>query len=87
MSSKTKIVVVHMKELIYTGIFILLGIVLIVLLISMFTPEKSGPMPKTEVKKAGKQGKKITFKQFMMWFLAIIMVVSMVLPALVGFIY
>ena len=51
MSSKTKIVVVHMKELIYTGIFILLGIVLIVLLISMFTPEKSGPMPKTEVKK------------------------------------
>ena len=36
MSSKTKIVVLHMKELIYTGIFILLGIVLIVLLISMF---------------------------------------------------
>ena len=49
MSSKTKIVVVHMKELIYTGIFILLGIVLIVLLISMFTPEK--PEPKAVEKK------------------------------------
>lgn len=49
MSSKTKIVVFHMKELIYTGIFILLGIVLIMLLISMFTPESSEktPTPKT----------------------------------------
>ena len=49
MSSKTKIVVFHMKELIYTGIFILLGIVLIMLLISMFTPEspKKTPTPKT----------------------------------------
>lgn len=41
LSAKTKIVVLHMKELIYTGIFILLSIVLILLLISMFTPEKS----------------------------------------------
>ncbi len=48
MSSKTKIVVVHMKELIYTGIFILLGIVLILLLISMFTPEES-PKPQKPV--------------------------------------
>lgn len=40
MSSKTKIVVVHMKELIYTGIFLLLGIILLLLLISMFTPQK-----------------------------------------------
>ena len=49
MSSKTKIVVFHMKELIYTGIFILLGIVLIALLISMFTPknQKKTPTPKT----------------------------------------
>ena len=51
MSSKTKIVVVHMKELIYTGIFILLGIVLILLLISMFTPEDSTTTtPKAETK-------------------------------------
>ena len=40
-----------MKELIYTGIFILLGIVLIVLLISMFTPKKSTPSPAVETKK------------------------------------
>ena len=50
MSAKTKIVVLHMKELIYTGIFILLGIVLILLLISMFTPEKSNTAPKPEPK-------------------------------------
>lgn len=52
MSSKTKIVVVHMKELIYTGIFILLGIVLILLLVSMFTPEDSQKTstPKAETK-------------------------------------
>lgn len=40
MSSKTKIVVLHMKELIYTGIFVLLGILFIVLLIIMFLPDK-----------------------------------------------
>lgn len=51
LSSKTKIVVIHMKELIYTGIFLLLGIVLILLLISMFTPDESTkPAPKTETK-------------------------------------
>lgn len=50
LSSKTKIVVVHMKELIYTGIFLLLGIVLLILLISMFTPKETGtiPVPKTK---------------------------------------
>ena len=39
MSSKTKIVVLHVKELIYTGIFALLGILFIVLLIIMFLPK------------------------------------------------
>ena len=39
MSYKTKIVVLHVKELIYTGIFALLGILFIVLLIIMFLPE------------------------------------------------
>ncbi|HKM33631.1 MAG TPA: hypothetical protein VJY54_02690 [Lachnospiraceae bacterium] len=38
MSSKTKIVVLHLKELIYTGIFVVLGILFIVLLIIMFIP-------------------------------------------------
>lgn len=39
MSSKTKIIVLHLKELIYTGIFALLGILFIVLLIIMFVPK------------------------------------------------
>ena len=38
MSAKTKIVVLHMKELIYTGIFALLGILFIILLVMMFLP-------------------------------------------------
>lgn len=40
MSSKTKIVVLHVKELIYTGIFAALGILFIVLLIIMFLPDE-----------------------------------------------
>ena len=36
MSSKTKIVVLHMKEVIYTGIFVVLAIVLSVVLFMMF---------------------------------------------------
>ena len=44
MSAKTKIVVLRMKELIYTGIFAALGILLVILLIMMFLPgrETSG---------------------------------------------
>ena len=38
MNKRTKIVVLHMKEVIYTGIFIFLGIVLLVLLAIMFKP-------------------------------------------------
>lgn len=40
MSSKTKIVVLHMKELVYTAIFAVLGILLILLLVFMFLPDK-----------------------------------------------
>lgn len=40
MSSKTKIVVLHMKEIIYTGIFLALGILLIILLLFMFRSGK-----------------------------------------------
>ncbi len=38
MSSKTKIVVLHMKEIIYTVVFVVLAIVLISLLVFMFLP-------------------------------------------------
>ena len=40
MSAKTRIVVLHMKEVIYTAIFVGLGIVLIILLLFMFLPKK-----------------------------------------------
>lgn len=36
MQSKTKIIVLHMKELIYTGIFLFLGILFLVLIVLMF---------------------------------------------------
>lgn len=43
MSAKTKIVVLHMKELIYTAIFAALGILFVVLLVMMFLPDKKEP--------------------------------------------
>ena len=52
MSAKTKIVVLHMKELIYTGIFAVLGILFIVLLVMMFLPdgeESPGSSPEPDV--------------------------------------
>lgn len=53
MSAKTKIVVLHMKELIYTGIFAVLGVMFLVLLIMMFLPDKEkedtpDPEPETQ---------------------------------------
>lgn len=39
MSAQTKIVVLRMKELIYTAIFVALGILLIILLVYMFAPK------------------------------------------------
>lgn len=40
MASKTKIMVFHLKELIYTGIFLVLGICFIILLLIMFGPQR-----------------------------------------------
>lgn len=39
MSGKTKIFVLHMKEVIYTGIFIFLGLIFLILLAIMFLPD------------------------------------------------
>ena len=47
MSAKTKIVVLHMKELIYTGVFAALGILLIVMLIIMFMPKDKEDTPQS----------------------------------------
>lgn len=41
MSSKTKIVVLHTKEVIYTGIFVVLAVVLAVLIFLMFGKNKN----------------------------------------------
>ena len=40
MSSRTRIVVLHMKEIIYTAIFAVLAIILAFLLLFMFSPSK-----------------------------------------------
>ncbi len=45
MSAKTKIVVLHMKELIYTGVFAVLGILLVAMLIIMFMPKDKDTVP------------------------------------------
>lgn len=45
MSSKTKIIVLHLKELIYTGIFLLLAVLFLVLMALMFLPGKKGEKP------------------------------------------
>lgn len=42
MHSKTKIIVLHLKELLYTGIFLALAILFIILLLIMFLPKNSG---------------------------------------------
>lgn len=47
MSSRTKIVVLHMKELVYTVIFAALGIFLLLLLIFMFLPNKKDAAEET----------------------------------------
>ena len=50
MSSKTKIVVLHLKELVYTAIFAVLGILLILLLIYMFLPDSKEKTAKETMK-------------------------------------
>ena len=47
MSTKTKIVVLHMKEMIYTLVFAGLGILLILLLIFMFLPRQKDASSET----------------------------------------
>lgn len=61
MSSKTKIVVLHMKELIYTVVFVVLGIVLILLLVFMFLPDKKDDTKETMKYVAGVYNASIAF--------------------------
>lgn len=48
MKSKTKIIVLHMKEILYTAIFLALAILLAFLLFSMFQPKETTTTPSTE---------------------------------------
>lgn len=61
MSAKTKIVVLHMKELIYTAIFVVLGILLVLLLIYMFSPDKKEDSKETMKYVAGIYTSSIVF--------------------------
>lgn len=51
MGSKTKIIVLHMKEVIYTAVFAALGILLIILLLVMFRPDGKKPPSDSDAKK------------------------------------
>lgn len=61
MRSRTKILVFHMKELIYTTVFAVLGVLLILLLIYMFAPEKQEETAETMKYAAGVYTSSITF--------------------------
>ena len=62
MSAKTSIVVLHMKELIYTVIFAGLGILLVVLLLFMFWPKgKDGESVETMNYTAGVYSSSVMF--------------------------
>ncbi len=52
MSSKTRIVVLHRKELIYTALFAILGILLLCLLAAIFWPSKANPGSNAPSRKA-----------------------------------
>lgn len=60
MGTQTKIVVIKAKEIIYTGIFLVLGILLIVLLISMFGKEKNEKVETTSKYNPGVYSSTIT---------------------------
>lgn len=54
MSAKTKIVVLHMKELIYTVIFIILGCIFLLLMILLFTPKSEATSLPSSAKVQGR---------------------------------
>ena len=52
MSSKTKIVVLHMKEVVYTAVFLALAIILLVVFLIMFGSGKNDSAKKTSAETA-----------------------------------
>ena len=61
MSVKTKIVVLHMKELIYTIVFVILAVLLISLFVFMFGQEKKDNSTETMKYTPGKYASSIMF--------------------------
>ena len=49
MSKNTKIIVLKSKELVYTGIFITLGLLLVLLLVYMFSPDRGSKKEKASI--------------------------------------
>lgn len=47
MNKKAKIVVLHMKELLYTGLFFILGIIFVVIIVLMFSDRNSQSVSKS----------------------------------------
>lgn len=63
MSRQTKILVLHMKELVYTAIFLVLGVILVVLLVTMFgTGKKEAPTAESAAYIPGVYTSSIDFK-------------------------
>ena len=60
MNKKAKIVVLHMKELIYTGLFVILGILFVVILVLMFSNKDSGS-PQSALYTPGQYTTTLTF--------------------------
>ncbi|MCC8161895.1 MAG: hypothetical protein LIO86_01705 [Lachnospiraceae bacterium] len=54
MSAKTKIWVFHMKELIYTAVFVVLGILFLLLLIFMFSSGRKNTVTEPTTESAGR---------------------------------
>ena len=61
MSAKTKIVVLHMKELVYTVIFVVLAVLLILLFVFMFGSKKDESAKETMKYTPGKYTSSILF--------------------------
>lgn len=53
MSSKTKLIVLHMKEVVYTAVFLILAIILLVVFLIMFGSGKKDSSKKTEPSSTG----------------------------------
>lgn len=63
MSRQTKILVLHMKELVYTAIFLVLGVILVILLVTMFgTGKKEIPTAESAAYIPGVYTSSIDFK-------------------------